>query len=499
MNTSIGKGYHKWLAQERAAAELLNVVYDLWLNQGVELFLFRRSLKDTPLHMVIRYHKLSRDVSDVTLTVHDSLEIARTLQRMSLPMSKIGIGRLGIEWKKKQAEETSLEDFLRKTLDPLIRSQQELKQKDVVLYGFGRIGRLIARKMIKSTGLGKQLVLRAVVVRKIDAEQLAKRAELLRNDSVHGPFHGIVEVDPETMSILVNGQRIRFLANPDTPDRMDYTQYGIDNALVIDSTGVWRDEKGLGQHLQARGVDKVLFTAPGKGGLPNIVFGVNHKTLTGNERIVTAASCTTNAIVPVLKVLDDHFTISHGHIETIHSYTNDQNLLDNFHKKYRRGRAAPLNLVITETGAGKAVAKALPRLKGKLTGNAVRVPTPDGSLAILHLQFEKPISVEAINKALRNASVQGALAEQIEFSSSRELVSSDIVGSPYASVVDGAATLAQPAHRAATVYVWYDNEYGYVEQVFRLAKYISRVSRPSYHIALEDMEAGGGLAPSGME
>ncbi len=486
----MGEGYRKWLSQERAAAELLNVVYDLWLNQGVELFLFRRSLKDTPLHMVIRYHKLSRDVSDVTLTVHDSLEIARALQRMNLPVSKIGIGRLGIEWKKRQKEEKSLEDFLHRTLDPLIKSQQELQEKDTVIYGFGRIGRLIARKMIKSTGLGKQLILRAVVVRKIDADQLAKRAELLRNDSVHGPFYGIVETDPDTMSLIVNGQRIRFIANSGTPDQIDYTKYGINNALVIDSTGVWRDAAGLGRHLKAPGVDKVLFTAPGKGDLPNIVFGVNHKILNGDERIVTAASCTTNAIVPVLKVLDDRFGIVHGHIETIHSYTNDQNLLDNFHKKYRRGRAAPLNLVITETGAGKAVAKALPRLKGKLTGNAVRVPTPDGSLAILHLQFDKDVSVEAINNALRKASIQGPLAEQIEFSSSRELVSSDIVGSPYASVVDGAATIVQPEYRSATVYVWYDNEYGYVEQVFRLAKFISRVSRPAYHIALEDMEGG---------
>ncbi len=491
MNTSMGAGYREWLAQERAAAELLNVVYDLWLNQGVELFLFRRSLKDTPLHMVIRYHKLSRDVSDVTLTVHDSLEIARALQRMNLPMSKIGIGRLGIEWKKRREAEESLEAFLRRTLDGLIRSQQALKEKDVVLYGFGRIGRLIARKMIKSTGIGKQLILRAVVVRKIDADQLAKRAELLRNDSIHGPFHGIVEVDPESMSLIVNGQRIRFIAHSGTPDQLDYTQYGIDNALVIDSTGAWRDEKGLSQHLRAKGVHKVLLTAPGKGDLPNIVFGVNHKILSDDQRIVTAASCTTNAIVPVLKVLDDHFGIVHGHIETIHSYTNDQNLLDNFHKKYRRGRAAPLNMVITETGAGKAVAKALPHLKGRLTGNAVRVPTPDGSLAILHLQFAKDVTVDRINDVLRKASIQGPLAEQIEYSSSRELVSSDIVGSPYASIVDGAATIAHPDYKSAIVYVWYDNEYGYVEQVFRLAKYISRVSRPAYHIALEDMSEGG--------
>ncbi len=488
MNRSMGSSYQKWLAQERAAAELLGVVYDLWLNQGVELFLFRRSLKDTPLHMVIRYHKLSRDISEVTLTVEDSLAIARTLQRMNLPMSKIGIGRLGIEWKKQQKDYPSLEAFLERTLDKLIKSQQALKEKDVVLYGFGRIGRLIARKMIKSTGIGKQLILRAVVVRKIDAEQLAKRAELLRNDSIHGPFYGIVEVDPATMSLIVNGQRIRFIAHNGTPDQLDYTQYGIQNALIIDSTGAWRDEKGLGQHLHAKGVHKVLLTAPGKGGLPNIVFGVNHRILEDRQRLVTAASCTTNAIVPVLKVLDDHFEIVHGHIETIHSYTNDQNLLDNFHKKYRRGRAAPLNMVITETGAGKAVAKALPHLKGKLTGNAVRVPTPDGSLAILHLRFHREVDASTINNVLRRASIQGPLAEQIEYSSSRELVSSDVVGSPYASIVDGAATIAQPAYKSATVYVWYDNEYGYVEQVFRLAKYISRVSRPAYHIALDDMK-----------
>ena len=163
--------------------------------------------------------------------------------------------------------------------------------------------------------------------------------------------------------------------------------------IVLDNTGVWRDRAGMSRHLEGKGVSKVILTAPGKGDIPYIVYGVNHSAVVEDERLLSAASCTTNAIVPVLKAMNDRFGIEHGHVETIHSYTNDQNLTDNFHKKERRGRSAPLNMVITETGAASAVAKALPELKGRITGNAIRVPTPNVSLAILILTLGKETTV----------------------------------------------------------------------------------------------------------
>ena len=166
------------------------------------------------------------------------------------------------------------------------------------------------------------------------------------------------------------------------PEDIDYEAYGIKNAIVIDNTGAWRDMDGLGRHLKANGAARALLTAPGKGEVKNIIYGVNHGVLSDDDTVLSAASCTTNAIVPPLKVMNDTFGIVGGHVETIHAYTNDQNLTDNFHDKERRGRSAPLNMVITETGAASAVVKALPELAGKLTGNAIRVPVPNVSLAI---------------------------------------------------------------------------------------------------------------------
>jgi glyceraldehyde 3-phosphate dehydrogenase len=257
--------------------------------------------------------------------------------------------------------------------------------------------------------------------------------------------------------------------------------YGINNALVIDNTGAFRDKQALSRHLQANGVSKVLLTAPGKE-VPNIVHGVNHFEYDPDQiDIFSAASCTTNAITPILKVMEDSFGVSNGHLETIHAYTNDQNLVDNFHKKYRRGRAAALNMVITETGAGKAVSKALPSLAGKLTSNAIRVPVPNGSLAILNLELEKKTSVEGINMAIKKYALEGNLVEQIKYELSDELVSSDIVGSSAPSIYDSKATIVRSDGKNAILYVWYDNEYGYSHQVIRLAKYISKVRRYTYY------------------
>jgi glyceraldehyde 3-phosphate dehydrogenase len=198
-------------------------------------------------------------------------------------------------------------------------------------------------------------------------------------------------------------------------------------------------------------------------------------------KIFSAASCTTNAITPILKVVDDSLGIKKGHIETIHAYTNDQNLVDNMHGKYRRGRAAALNMVITETGAGKAVAKALPQLIGKLTSNAIRVPVPNGSLAILNLEINNKTSRAALNTIIKKYALEGDLVEQIKYSLSNELVSTDIVGTSAPAIYDSTATIVSDDGKNLVLYIWYDNEFGYSHQVIRLAKYIAKVRRYTYY------------------
>jgi glyceraldehyde 3-phosphate dehydrogenase len=294
---------------------------------------------------------------------------------------------------------------------------------------------------------------------------------------VHGPFEGTITVDEENNTILANGTLIQVIYSND-PATIDYNAYGIDNAIVVDNTGRWRDREGLSQHLQSKGVSRVLLTAPGKGDLKNIVHGVNDKDITAEDAIVSAASCTTNAITPVLKALNDKFGVEHGHVETVHSFTNDQNLIDNFHKGDRRGRSAVLNMVITETGAAKAVSKALPEFAGKLTGNAIRVPTPDVSMAILNLNLSTEATKDEINEYLREASLTSDLHKQIDYIASPEVVSTDFVGSRRAGIVDGLATIANGKN--AVVYVWYDNEFGYSCQVIRVVQHVSGVEYPTY-------------------
>jgi len=346
-----------------------------------------------------------------------------------------------------------------------------------VLYGFGRIGRILARLLIEKVGSGNGLRLKAIVVRESGKGDLQKRANLLRRDSVHGPFAGTIAIDEDDKAIIANGNFIKVIYSND-PATIDYTQYGIDNAVLIDNTGIWRDEQGLSQHLQCPGIGRVILTAPGKGAMKNIVHGVNNDTISAEDAIISAASCTTNAIVPPLKALSDKFGIVHGHVETVHSYTNDQNLLDNFHKGPRRGRAAPLNMVITETGAATAAAKALPVLAGKLTGNSIRVPTPNVSLAILNLTLEKETNLEELNSYLRWVSLHSPLQRQIDYVSSPDAVSTDFVGARHASVIDAEATIVNGNH--CVLYVWYDNEFGYSCQVMRILQQVSGVEYPSF-------------------
>ena len=328
----------------------------------------------------------------------------------------------------------------------------------------------MARLLIEQAGLQGGLRLRAIVVRKTTDGDLPKRASLLRRDSIHGPFEGTISIDEENEAIIANGNFIKVIY-ASQPEDIDYTAYGINNALLIDNTGKLKDEAGLGRHLTCPGISRVILTAPAKGDIKNIVYGVNNGTITDADRILSAASCTTNAITPVLKVMNDQFGIEAGHVETVHSFTNDQNLIDNYHKADRRGRSAVLNMVITETGAAKAVAKALPELMGKLTGNSIRVPTPNVSMAILSLSLEKAATKEEINEYLRQVSLHSGLQEQIDFTNSTEVVSSDYIGSRSAGVFDAQATIVNG--NRANLYVWYDNEMGYSCQVMRLAEQVA--------------------------
>src|SRR5699024_7757185 len=256
-----------------------------------------------------------------------------------------------------------------------------------------------------------------------------------------------------------------------SPATVDYGAYGIRNAVLVDNTGAWSDEEGLGQHLESGAIDRVLLTAPGKGEIKNIVHGINENMIEDGDRILSAASCTTNAIAPVLKVLNDEFGIRNGHMETIHSYTNDQNLIDNYHKSDRRGRSAPLNMVLTSTGATQAVGKALPELAGKLSGSSVRVPTPNVSLAILSLSLDSSPDREQLNDHLSFMAMHSELQKQVGYSSAPDAASSDFVGMRNAGVVDGQATQAEDGR--CVVYVWYDNEFGYTCQVVRILRQIT--------------------------
>jgi glyceraldehyde 3-phosphate dehydrogenase len=468
-----------WIQQEKAAIELIGIIGKLWFDKSVELVIFRNQLIDRSATELMQLHQYANDVVKKPIDVNDTLQLAREIQNLEIVPSRIDIGKLSAEWN--QEKNKSVAEFLKSKLGGFIGNEKfSLEPKDVVLYGFGRIGRLAARELISQAGKGEQLRLRAIVTRDKSDNDIVKRAELLRTDSVHGPFPGTVIADVPNRSLIVNGHTIHMISASD-PTNIDYSSYGINNALLIDNTGVARDREGLSKHLKSKGIAKVLLTAPGKGDIPNVVHGVNHTQYKADETVFSAASCTTNAIVPVLAVVHKIFAIEKGHIETIHSYTNDQNLLDNYHDKFRRGRSAAINMVITETGADKAVAKVIPELGGKLTGNAVRVPTPDVSLAILNLTLGKPTNKDEINEAMRDAALNGDLVEQIQYSFSNELVSSDCVGNPCASIFDSPATIISKDGKNVVLYVWYDNEYGYTRQVIRFAKHLAEVRRLTYY------------------
>jgi glyceraldehyde 3-phosphate dehydrogenase len=484
-NETAGVAYEShlkdYVKQERAAIDLITSVGHLIYDKSIELVLFRNPLVDQSVSEIMQLHEYAKEMVNKPISVYDTCELAKEIESMDIAPSKLDIGKLANEW----LEEGSTFDSKRAFLDSKLGSftgttSNDMKPKDVVLYGFGRIGRIAARELIKQAGKGQQLRLRAIVTRSNSEKDLSKRAGLLRVDSVHGPFAGTIDIDNDKKALIINGNEVQMIAAKD-PSQIDYTSYGINDALVIDNTGVWRDKEALSLHMKAKGVSKVLLTAPGKE-IPNIVYGVNHAELdVDNIDIYSAASCTTNAIVPVLKVINDNLGIEKGHIETVHSYTNDQNLLDNMHSAYRRGRSAAVNMVITETGAGKAVTKVIPELQNKLTANAVRVPTPNGSLAIMNLAVSKETSLDEVNGYMKNAALNGNLVNQIRFSIDNELVSNDIIGNNCCSIYDSPATIIHPDKKNIVLYVWYDNEYGYTRQVIRLAKYVAKVQRKIYY------------------
>jgi glyceraldehyde 3-phosphate dehydrogenase len=442
----------------------------------------RSQLIDRGAGKVLNKHVRAETILKKPVKVQDSLLLANAILAENIAPARIDIGRLNSEWTdEKHLYENEKAFILDKLKEFVGAPPRSLRSRDVVLYGFGRIGRLLARELISIAGNGSQLRLRAIVTRSNSEEDIHKRISLFRKDSVHGTFNGVANEDIENHCFVINGHIVHMIA-ANKPEEIDYTQYGIDDALLIDNTGVWRDRENLGRHLKAKGISKVLLTAPGKGDIPNVVYGANQHTLDlENETIFSAASCTTNAIVPGLKVIEENFGIIKGHIETIHAYTNDQNLLDNYHKKSRRGRSAPLNMVITETGAGSAAAKVIPTLRDKLTSNAVRVPTPDVSLAILTLEVEKQVTVGQVNDIFLQAALKGKLIEQIRYSNSTEFVSSDGIGDSCACIYDMPATKVSADGRTVIIYLWYDNEFGYTSQVVRLAKHIGKVKSYRYY------------------
>ncbi|MFG1496640.1 glyceraldehyde-3-phosphate dehydrogenase [Saccharospirillum sp. HFRX-1] len=455
----------RWQEKEALAEAMIPIIGRLYRQNRVITSIYGRQIINQSVIQLLKTHRFVRQVEGHELSVNETLGVLELLNEMPLAPAHIDVGKLALKHRR-HGKDVPLRDFLNSELADLQGSaiNDENSSRDVVLYGFGRIGRLLARILIEKAG-GSPLRLRAIVVRPGGAENdLVKRASLLRRDSIHGSFEGTISVDAENNCLVANGTTIQVIyAN--NPADVDYQRYGIRDAILVDNTGKWRDREGLGQHLTCEGISRVLLTAPGKGDIKNIVHGINHLSITEDDTIVSAASCTTNAITPVLKALHDRFGIENGHVETVHSYTNDQNLIDNYHKGERRGRSAPLNMVLTETGAAKAVAKALPELEGKLTGNAIRVPTPNVSMAILNLNLQSETSKEELNNFLRETSLYSDLHKQVDYTHSPEAVSSDFIGNRKTGIVDSGATIV--TGNRAIVYVWYDNEAGYSAQVIR--------------------------------
>ena len=465
-----------WKWREALAELMVPLIGSLYRN-GINTLVYGKSLVNQSPVELMRAHRFARQSDNNELSEFETYPILQYLASLQLNDCEVDIGELAVRcpfFDRLKDDQTGLDTYINEQLKDVIGfdSIRPSSPTNIVLYGFGRVGRLITRMLVQSTGPGNYFRLSAIVIRKASDDDIYKRASLLQRDSVHGPFNGTVRVDESSNSLIINGNPVKVIYAND-PSEVAYADYSINNPIVIDNTGVWRDEEGLSLHLKS-GAKKVVLTAPAKGNIKNIVNGVNNNILEDSDEIISAASCTTNAIVPVLDVLNKEYGITGGHIETVHSYTNDQNLIDNFHKGDRRGRSAALNMVITSTGAVKAVSKALPELEGKLTGNAIRVPTPNVSLAILSLALNTETNKESLNNYLRSMAFHSSYREILGFVNSSEVVSTDFYSSPFASIIDSQATIA--SGKRVTLYCWYDNEYGYSKQVASLSKKLAGVN-----------------------
>lgn len=482
---SVDDYFGDWKQREALVQEMIPVIGRFFSQRNVGTFIYGRPLHNRSVTFIMKSHRFVRQIERNEMSEFESHGVLMALAKLDLWHAQIDLGKLTVRFMQHQEKlgdkAMGVDEFVKSELGHLdgVKKSPIAKSQDVVLYGFGRIGRLMARLLIERTSTGEVMRLKAIVVRPGGEDDLEKRASLFASDSVHGAFQGTLRVDKENRCLIANGNVIKVIyANG--PEEINYNDYGIDDALIIDNTGKWRDEEGLSLHLKAKGASKVLLTAPGKGDLKNIVYGINDDEITVDDKIMTAASCTTNAIAPVLKVVNDRFGIVHGHVETVHAYTNDQNLIDNYHSGSRRGRSAVLNMVLTETGAAKAVVKAIPELAGKLTGNAVRVPIPNVSMAIMSLSLEKATTKKELNEFLREIALHSKLQNQISYTESEDAVSSDFVGTREAGVVDSLATIVDGNH--CVLYVWYDNEFGYCCQVGRMVYKMAGVTYQEYPV-----------------
>lgn len=471
--------FKDWKAREALAEAMIPMIGKLYRENNVKTYIHGKPLINRSVIDIMKHHRAVRQLEENELSEFESFPVLKAITELDIGTCHIDLGRLTVKFMA-QPTGINVKTFVAAQLHKSINTDDKLlkKPQDVVIYGFGRIGRLLARLLIEKTGSGDQLRLRAVVVRKGKSiNDLIKRASLLRRDSVHGSFKGTIRVVEETNTLVCNGSEVQ-IVYADSPREINYNDYGIDDAIVVDSTGVWRDPEGLSQHLACTGVKKVLLTAPGKGDIKNIVYGINNDTIEAEDKIISAASCTTNAITPVLKALMDKYGIEQGHVETVHSYTNDQNLIDNYHNGERRGRSAALNMVLTETGAAKAVQKAIPELAGKLTGNSIRVPTPNVSMAILNLQLKNSPTKNELNNYMREVSLHSPYQRQVDYTNSPEVVSTDFVGSRHACIFDAKATLTNG--NSCVLYCWYDNEFGYSCQVHRILEQMAGIDFAVY-------------------
>lgn len=324
----------------------------------------------------------------------------------------------------------------------------------VAINGFGRIGRLAFKCLLEKENVE--------VVAINDLTDNATLAHLLKYDSVQGKFNGTVSSDDE--HLIVNGQMIKATAERD-PANLPWAELGVD--VVLESTGIFRDAAGAGKHLEA-GAKKVIISAPAKGDIKTVVLGVNDDTLSGEETIVSNASCTTNCLAPMVKVLDDLYGVESGFMTTIHAYTSDQRLQDAPHSDLRRARAAAVSIIPTSTGAAKAVGLVLPHLNGKLNGNSMRVPTPTGSATDFVVTLKKEANLEEVNAAFKKAA-ESNLKGILEYTED-PIVSVDIIGNPHSCIFDSLSTMVQG--NTVKVLGWYDNEAGYSN---RVADLISKI------------------------